>query len=961
MTTDYNNGVCIDPVPTGFGSYTGVSIFNRSAKPVTYAAEMSETVLYKAGDVLLPEAAAANQNLYNTLFVSSDLTDVNTSLNETVLTLGAGESGNIYIAHKPFNTFSSSAVASTGIETATLNIVSESSAGDADALINIEITGQRILDPPDPHKPGRFFAIESYNETNKYALNFNWQLLNGQAFVTGFKLELCSDSGFTNHVKDSPYQIPIQKNSEFSEPDYLSYYNYGTIDFSYKVNELPTDGDLYSKIIAVNGLDENSDPTFCKGFKSNILPFIDDVTYSGLHPSPGDNLGFGTDFLSIEYAVDNNKVNLTDILSENNRDENNNPSYDFTHYTGVVINFIPSNETDNKIISDAKGVAAVTLKKPTDGSFVYSVNNNNKFNLVLNFHNVFVAGYNGRGATAQSAGEDGGAIFDFDNLNYDNKIFDYYINKDKNSVLYAGLGGEQSFKINNNSTTNVTDGKLLNHENLSDLDSVNRELADSQIKIQAAGSDGKLIKESPSSFPNLYLGFPKKDANSSILNSKLLFRFKTDDIVGNAGAKAINWYSHNGGLNFKNASGDDTSLTVEEAYGRKFYELTGGDNQGKAITATNSQEKGPSFGGGNNLKDIRPNYTILVFALARKDLVEGDYDKTIDEMLSKCGAIHKFVGKTRWGYVGETDEPLKEVSDVFWGTPSPLFDPNKPVYNFYREDGVTKSSFAGSCLNAAYFVKEGSFLQRGSDGGQDAAVSERQYYYLSNQQTKDKSKWKTTEVATGREVANYQNYKNLNLAKTPDFESANNSKFILSDGTALEAFELFFVKMHYTIGDPRFGSPDSDVSLVNWYTNDKFYKADFEGATNETFINGKKVFNQTIQHHSGWYTGFSKPGNPVNANFAQEMLIQLNNNDGSTNPDERTRLYLFDYIYGAALTVDERNSDSESIMQYLSSYYAPLILKSSSAKLIARNNGSSNERLAFDLPLSHNYLDLYSI
>ena len=91
------------------------------------------------------------------------------------------------------------------------------------------------------------------------------------------------------------------------------------------------------------------------------------------------------------------------------------------------------------------------------------------------------------------------------------------------------------------------------------------------------------------------------------------------------------------------------------------------------------------------------------------------------------------------------------------------------------------------------------------------------------------------------------------------------------------------------------------------------------------------------------------------------MLIQLNNNDGSTNPDERTRLYLFDYIYGAALTVDERNSDSESIMQYLSSYYAPLILKSSSAKLIARNNGSSNERLAFDLPLSHNYLDLYSI
>ena len=189
MTTEYNNGVYMNPVPTGFGSYTGVSIFNRSAKSVTYVAEMSETVLYKAGDVLLPEAEATNQNLYNTLFVSSGLTDVNTALNETTLTLGAGESGNIYIAHKPFNTFSSSAVASTGIETATLNILSESSAGDLDASINIEITGQRILDPLLPDKPGRFFAIESYDRTNKYALNFNWKLLSGQSFVTGFKLD----------------------------------------------------------------------------------------------------------------------------------------------------------------------------------------------------------------------------------------------------------------------------------------------------------------------------------------------------------------------------------------------------------------------------------------------------------------------------------------------------------------------------------------------------------------------------------------------------------------------------------------------------------------------------------------------------------------------------------------------------------------------------------------------------
>ena len=62
------------------------------------------------------------------------------------------------------------------------------------------------------------------------------------------------------------------------------------------------------------------------------------------------------------------------------------------------------------------------------------------------------------GLLPNAAGEDGGAIFDFDNLNYGNKVFDYYINKDKASVFYAGLGGEQSLKINSNPATNVTDG-----------------------------------------------------------------------------------------------------------------------------------------------------------------------------------------------------------------------------------------------------------------------------------------------------------------------------------------------------------------------------------------------------------------------------------------------------------------------------------------------------------------------
>ena len=927
MTTEYNNEVYMNPVPTGFGSYTGVSIFNRSAKSVTYVAEMSETVLYKAGDVLLPEAEAANQNLYNTLFVSSDLTDVNTSLNETVLTLGAGESGNIYIAHKPFNTFSSSAVASTGIETATLNIVSESSAGDADALINIEITGQRILDPLSPDKPGRFFAIESYDRTNKYALNFNWKLLSGQSFVTGFKLDLCSDSSFTTPVKDSPYEIPIAKNSEFSEPDYLSYYNYGTIDFSYKVNELPTDGDLYSRIFAVNGLDANSDATFCTGFKSNILPFIDDVTYSGLHPTPGDNLGFGTDFLLIDYVVDNNEVDLTTVLYENNGD-----SYDFTHYTGVVINFIPSIE-GKEMISNKKDVAAIRLKKPEDGSFSYNVNSSNKFNLVLNFHDVFVAGYNGRGADENVAGENGSAIFDFDNLNYGNKVFDYYINKDKDSVFYAGLGGEQSLKNNSNPATNVTEGTKLDHSNLSNLDSVNRrKLNGQEQEFKAAGSDGKLIKESPSSFPNLYLGFSQKDASSSIPNSKLLFRFQTENMGGAAGDAVTSWSSSSGvgkPLSFKNTADDNTSLTVREAYGRKFYELKGAADQGKAIKAVTANNSNPFFVGDNSSVDLRPNYTILVFALARKNLISNNYDETISEMLKHCGAIHKFVDETRWGTSSNADSVL------FWGQGNVPFDPNNLVYNFYREttNTATKSSFVGSSLNSPAFVQPGSNAQLYNE--KEAQVNERLFFNYSNQQELNSQKWLETITTTNdRAVANHINYKNLNLAKTLNLSSS--SQVFSVSGDDLQAFELFFVKMHSNL-------VESKPEFVD-------YNGSIQALQNQTFINDREVFNHTL--------ALQEDKN------VQKMLIQLNNNDNDANDNTRTRLYLFDYLYGAAETIDERNSDSESIMQYLSSYYAPLIVKSSSAKLVARNSGSSgpagNDQLAFDLPLSHNYLDLYS-
>ena len=631
--------------------------------------------------------------------------------------------------------------------------------------------------------------------------------------------------------------------------------------------------------------------------------------------------------MSIDYVVKGEQVDLTDILYESNGD-----SYDFTHYSGVVINFIPSIE-GNEMISNKKDVAAIRLKKPEGESFSYNVNSSNKFNLVLNFDDVFVAGYNGRGADENVRGENGSAIFDFDNLNYGNKVFDYYINKDKDSVFYAGLGGEQSFKADNGQATDVTEGKSLPHDSLSDLDSVNRELVDSRIKIQAAGSDGKLIKESPSSFPNLYLGFSQKDASSSIPNSKLLFRFQTENMGGTAGDAVTSWSSSSGvgkPLSFKNTADNNTSLTVREAYGRKFYELKGAVGQGKAIKAVTAGNSNPSFGVDANGVDLRPNYTILVFALARKNLINNNYDETITDMLSKCGAIHKFVDETRWG-IGSSD-----LSEGFWGQQNAPFDPNELVYNFYRENKntATKSSFVGSSLNSPAFVQPGSNAQLYNK--EEAQVNERLFFNYSNQQKLDSKKWlPTINTANNRAVANHINYKNLNLAKTLSLGSS--SQVFSVSGDDLQAFELFFVKMHSTLVE----SKPEFVDLKNDFV---------QGLQNETFINDRRIFDHTLALQKD--------------KTAKKMLIQLNNNDSNAGDDTRTRLYLFDYLYGAAETVDERDSDSESIMQYLSSYYAPLIVKSSSAKLVARNSGSSgpagNDQLAFDLPLSHNYLDLYS-
>ena len=63
-------------------------------------------------------------------------------------------------------------------------------------------------------------------------------------------------------------------------------------------------------------------------------------------------------------------------------------------------------------------------------------------------------------------------------------------------------------------------------------------------------------------------------------------------------------------------------------------------------------------------------------------------------------------------------------------------------------------------------------------------------------------------------------------------------------------------------------------------------------------------------------------------------------------------------MYGIADTVTERNDKCDEIIEYLSDYYQPLLLKSQSDLLIGQHSGGQNTSINFGLPLGHPYLNI---
>jgi hypothetical protein len=450
----YLTGVSLRQVPTGFGGYTGVIIQNSGNFPTQYTINISPTTF----DSTVTPAKAANGEIYDTIFISDSLNYLDPNQKQITKVINCNDSGSFYILHSPFRTFNLSTDRSQGEEYATVTINSQSNIGDSDANLLINITGNRITGFPIPKKFGKFYAVKDYSEAEgttlkSPSLTFYWSCINNLDYYTGFKLELADNSSFT-----SPYAqyLPVEQNSDGGFPLYGGYNGFYNQTRSVKINNLSFGQNYYARIQAINVTGGTGEYTYATGYDYDY-PILDDTTYSGNHPSPGENLKITPTMLYLNY-LSNTETNF-DLY--NYIYVQNGNSADFRKYSGINIKFSPSDNTIGnatyKSSSISKGVINFIPKDNIPMAF--NTGENGIFRLELEFENVGLYGYGGEGVkvntiTDYEAAKNGGPIFKFDDVKYNDssdslniRTIQYYIYKDVDSVFYAGIGGGQGLLL----------------------------------------------------------------------------------------------------------------------------------------------------------------------------------------------------------------------------------------------------------------------------------------------------------------------------------------------------------------------------------------------------------------------------------------------------------------------------------------------------------------------------------
>lgn len=979
MATEHYKGLLLNEVPTGFGTYTGVVLKNQSPNAILYSIEAQPTTLYKNIDSqavqpvegyqeLIPDTDALDLNLSNnTIKVSPDL---QTFADSAFLELEGGSSGIFYISHKPFSTFAPQSE-SVGFEQANINIFSTSSNGSTDEVIVLDVTGQRILDPPDPSKLMKFICTKRYNEEYGYYLDAIWSIGKGENFLTGFILDVYTDKNDpeNSHVQGSPFDIGIEKNvSSDSLPDYLSYYNENTKNYLKEVTSVSlSDSELYARIRGVNGLGEEGLNVFAKGVDyGQSLQFTDEILYAKL--TEPDNLA-AEDALELDIEKR--------ILSEENIDLSeliytaNNNSYDLSRFSSVNIKLIGS--TSDSSVSSFSELPPIFLKNK-NFKFQKSLVPN-KFTITIQIKDLLIRGRDGEGSKFISneeriPAEDGGSLFELDNINYNGIQVEYQILKDRNSKLIAGLGGARSYQAdstsdeNEVSTINYSAGKTLyfNTDFVHATFLQENLRPDSAKNLSERGRDGSFLKASPNNLSNVYLKF--SGTADYRPPSGLNFRFSSRATVNsNAGATTSEWGLYSGtktGFVFKSVDADDNIiangnfLKVCEAYGKKFYELytpsgfTSSFNSAIQIfndaeTHSGNPNKFPVFYGSQaGQTDIDPNYTILVFALGKKSIpVNSTYAKESQSMMNRMSNMHRFIDRTSWNFA-EIDGNAS-INPYAW---------TDSFYSYTNRSGQVenKASFVGSPLNSMSYIRanyvyqevDGELIQRNSPR-QQYKYSAKQQIPIGIRSDDYKRLWANTFVYdTGGFLGGYHApFLPKNSALTQNLNN-NDTKFRLNDGSDLELdiFNLYFVLMKSNLEFIDVGVPYVQQITDGNQTSNQPIEVKL---VNQTSINGENVF---------MHQNFS------NFDFTpRHNLIRLSNSSGQDSSDERPRLYLMEYMQGKARTPEERNDIASQVMDSLVKEYESLILKSSNMHVV---DSSGNQQLSFGLPTSSNYSTIYT-
>lgn len=990
MASEYYKGVLLDQVPTGFGIYTGVVIKNDSNTTVSYIIEAEKTTLYKNIDdqelepvigqqELMPDIDALDLNLSNnTIKVSSDLETVS---NKVALDLEAGYSGIFYITHKPFSEFNPT-YESVGLEQANVKIFSESEDGINDEIITIDVTGQRILNPPNPDKLIQFYCRKSYNEQNGYYLNANWSIGEGQNFITGFILDVYTNSSDvdSSHVDGSPFKILLNKNeTNESSPDYLSYYNNNQKIYSFDVTSVNfSDSNIYARIRAVNGVNEEGENVFAKGVDFRETVIYTEELINATIQEPGDNLNATAQTLYVNKAVLLEKnLDLTELIYKAN-----NNSYDLSLYGEVHIKLSKASDAQTaQIYSESSSIASIFLSNAN-----FKLSNTftpGKFKINIEIDNIQVFGYNGEGSRFTSEdrleAENGSDIFDLPKIENNGIEFEYQILLGYgSSYILSGYGGGASYKINHTNdagettSTSVNGAKKSNEGRMSGFHSntsVSRStIPESAFDKSQEGLDGKFLKESESNFPDVYLKFSEV---SEYKKPNLNFRFSARSLSNlSVGSSSSEWSLYSGnkqGFIFKSVEEpdsnfnpniiSDSNLKVCEAYGKKFYELYNSSGLSSQLNSriqifdnneNNSQNpyKFPVFYSQYaGQVEARPNYTILVFALGKKNISDGKtYLEESNKLVNRMGNLHKFIDNTQWDF--DSINGLASSNPYAWA-------PN--FYGYIDDNGnrKTKATFVGSPLNSISYLKNNVWW-RNTEGEMVLAHGGRQQFKFSNKELNNveidndgnviynnslsfQELWRNEISYDQFNAINegyHVSYTPKNSAYAPSFDSVDD-KFYVNDGSEqqLSIFNLYFVLMRSTVGQNEAGGySDYDGSALPYML------------TNETWVNGIKTFeHQAILGIDG-------------SLVPRHTLISLTNSSGQNSSDERPRLYLMEYLEGQESSVTERDKVSDNIMKSLIKEYEPLILKSSNMH-VARSS-SGNEQLSFDLPASSNFLKI---